>query len=352
MPKRDALLLSPGFALAPQFANQIHAAHVRKGIGAPYISHLMAVSAQVLEYFGDEDQAIAALLHDAAEDCSGLPMLETVRVMFGNGVASIVECCTDTFEDPKPTWRRRKEAYIERMKHEPASARLVVTADKLHNLSNTLRDIRPQGGVTGGARPWPRPRTAQPTSSSGTTGPAAMPWPRAGRTPCGVLGDRCGIRASSGGSIMNVRAGDLAVVVKGLWPNVGRIVFVDRYFESQDFTSMGLGLGPGWRVHSWRLGPLQTVAGPRSVGYTPLGSLKPLAPLPLDQARLVQQQMAITDFKEAMQDLAKVLHRQDQAQRRRHARRGRCRRAPHIELADLFQALTSTAEFAPEPLVR
>lgn len=145
MPKSNAPLLSPRFALALQFANQIHAAQVRKGLGAPYISHLMAVSAQVLEYGGDEDQAIAALLHDAAEDCGGRPMLETVRVMFGNGVASIVECCTDTFEDLKPTWRPRKEAYIERMKREPASARLVVTSDKLHNLSNTLRDIRSQG---------------------------------------------------------------------------------------------------------------------------------------------------------------------------------------------------------------
>lgn len=138
-------LLSPRFALALQFANQIHATQVRKGAGAPYISHLMAVSAQVLEYGGDEDQAIAALLHDAAEDCGGRPMLETVRVMFGNSVASIVECCTDTFDDPKPTWRPRKEAYIERMRREPATARLVVTADKLHNLSNTLRDIRTQG---------------------------------------------------------------------------------------------------------------------------------------------------------------------------------------------------------------
>lgn len=68
-------LLSSRFALALQFANQIHATQVRKGVGAPYISHLMAVSAQVLEYGADEDQAIAALLHDAAEDCGGRPML-------------------------------------------------------------------------------------------------------------------------------------------------------------------------------------------------------------------------------------------------------------------------------------
>ena len=160
MPKNDTPLLSPRFALALQFANQIHANQVRKGLGAPYISHLMAVSALVLEFGGDEDQAIAALLHDAAEDCGGRPMLETVRVMFGNSVAAIVECCTDTFEDPKPAWRPRKEAYIERMKHEPARARLVVTSDKLHNLTNTLRDIRAQG-----AKPW-REAVAQTPNSA------------------------------------------------------------------------------------------------------------------------------------------------------------------------------------------
>lgn len=154
-------LLSPRFALALQFANQIHATQVRKGLGAPYISHLMAVSAQVLEYGGDEDQAIAALLHDAAEDCGGLPMLETVRVMFGEGVASIVGCCTDTFEDPKPAWRPRKQAYIDRMKHEPARARLVVTADKLHNLSNTLRDIRTQG-----AKQWQATMATTPNGAA------------------------------------------------------------------------------------------------------------------------------------------------------------------------------------------
>lgn len=145
MKNAETPLLSPRFALALQFANQIHSAQVRKGAGAPYISHLMAVSALVLEFGGNEDQAIAALLHDAAEDCGGRPMLDTVQVMFGPGVSSIVECCTDTFEDPKPAWRPRKQAYIERMKHETGCARLVVTADKLHNLSNTLRDIRTQG---------------------------------------------------------------------------------------------------------------------------------------------------------------------------------------------------------------
>ncbi len=147
MLKSETPLLSPRFALALQFANQIHATQARGGRGAPYISHLMAVSALVLEYGGNEDQAIAGLLHDAAEDCGGRPMLDTVRVMFGDEVADIVECCTDTFETPKPQWQPRKQAYIDRMREEPHNARLVVTADKLHNLSNTLRDIRAKGAT-------------------------------------------------------------------------------------------------------------------------------------------------------------------------------------------------------------
>jgi (p)ppGpp synthase/HD superfamily hydrolase len=143
--KKDAPLLSPRFALALHFTNQIHATQARKGLGAPYISHLMSVCGLVLEFGGDEDQAIAALLHDAAEDCGGRPMLDSIRIMFGDEVASIVDCCTDTFETPKPEWRPRKQAYIDRMRHEPEQARLVVTADKLHNLSSTLRDVRALG---------------------------------------------------------------------------------------------------------------------------------------------------------------------------------------------------------------
>lgn len=138
-------LLSPKFALALQFANEIHGTQVRKGAGAPYISHLMSVCALVQEYGGNEVQAIAALLHDSAEDCGGRPMLETVRVMFGNDVAEIVEACTDTFDSPKPDWRPRKEAYLNAMADKPASAKLVACADKLHNISHTLRDIQSEG---------------------------------------------------------------------------------------------------------------------------------------------------------------------------------------------------------------
>lgn len=143
--KTNEPLLSPKFALALQFANEIHSTQVRKGAGAPYISHLMSVCALVLEYGGNETQAIAALLHDSAEDCGGRPMLETVRVMFGDDVAEIVEACTDTFDTPKPDWRPRKEAYLRNMSGKADRAKLVACADKLHNISHTLRDIQSEG---------------------------------------------------------------------------------------------------------------------------------------------------------------------------------------------------------------
>lgn len=143
MPKKiNTPLLSPKFALALQFANEIHSTQPRKGAGAPYISHLMAVSASVMEYGGNETEAIAALLHDAAEDCGGRPMLETVRVMFGEAVAEIVEACTDTMEEPKPVWRPRKESYVVHLAGASPSIKLVAGCDKLHNLQTTLRDLR------------------------------------------------------------------------------------------------------------------------------------------------------------------------------------------------------------------
>lgn len=161
MPKKtDAPLLSPKFALALQFANEIHSTQARKGIGAPYISHLMAVCALVLEYGGNETQAIAALLHDSAEDCGGRPMLESVRVLFGEDVAAIVEACTDTFDDPKPAWRPRKETYLKALANKPASAKLVSCADKFHNISNTIRDIQREGGDRWKARMGESPNGA------------------------------------------------------------------------------------------------------------------------------------------------------------------------------------------------
>lgn len=139
---KNAPLLSPRFALALQFANEIHSTQVRKGLGVPYISHLMAVSALVLENGGNESEAIAALLHDSAEDCGGQAMLGAVRATFGNDVADIVESCTDAFEEPKPAWRPRKEAYVAHLASASPSVKLVAGCDKLHNLRSTLRDLK------------------------------------------------------------------------------------------------------------------------------------------------------------------------------------------------------------------
>ena len=89
-----------------------HRDQFRKGTDIPYISHLMAVSALVLENDGDEDQAIAGLLHDAVEDAGGLETLEEIRVQFGDRVANIVWDCTDAWENPKPPWKERKDAWL------------------------------------------------------------------------------------------------------------------------------------------------------------------------------------------------------------------------------------------------
>lgn len=159
--KTKKTLLSPKFALALQFANEIHGTQSRGGAGAPYISHLMAVCGLVLEYGGNETQAIAALLHDAAEDCGGRPMLETVRVLFGDDVAKIVDACSDTFETPKPEWLPRKEAYISAMPTKPAATKLVACADKLHNISHTLRDIKNEG-----VEPWKNRMEKTPNGKS------------------------------------------------------------------------------------------------------------------------------------------------------------------------------------------
>jgi (p)ppGpp synthase/HD superfamily hydrolase len=132
---------------ALQFAGHIHADQRRKGGDIPYLSHLMAVCALVLDYGGTETEAIGALLHDAAEDCGGREMLDRVRNTFGDKVAEIVAGCTDTFEDPKPAWKPRKEAYIQHLRTASDSVRTVACGDKLHNLLCTVRDLRAHPGA-------------------------------------------------------------------------------------------------------------------------------------------------------------------------------------------------------------
>jgi (p)ppGpp synthase/HD superfamily hydrolase len=123
----------------------MHAGQGRKASTVPYIAHLMGVASLVLEAGGDEDLAIAALLHDVVEDCGGAPMLKEVRRRFGKRVANIVEGCTDTDIDPKPPWRERKENYLRHLRNADPDTRLVSAADKLHNVRSILTDYRDVG---------------------------------------------------------------------------------------------------------------------------------------------------------------------------------------------------------------
>jgi ADP-ribosylglycohydrolase len=139
--------LGPRFSEALVLAAALHREQTRKGNDIPYIAHLLAVCVTVLEHGGDEDEAIAALLHDAAEDQGGEPVLAVIKRLFGPKVAEIVAECSDTFEHPKPPWRERKEAYIASLQSGELSrsALLVSAADKLHNLTATVNDLRTQG---------------------------------------------------------------------------------------------------------------------------------------------------------------------------------------------------------------
>jgi len=129
-----------------RYAAELHASQLRKGTDIPYISHLMAVTATVLEHGGDEDQAIAALLHDAIEDHpDGGRTRDTIRARFGDRVVTLVEACTDADTYPKPPWRERKERYLEHLPQAPRAARLIVLADKLHNARAILADHRAIG---------------------------------------------------------------------------------------------------------------------------------------------------------------------------------------------------------------
>jgi (p)ppGpp synthase/HD superfamily hydrolase len=127
------------------YAHEVHAQQVRKGTSLPYVGHLMGVSSIVLDDGGNEDEAVAALLHDAAEDQGGRERLEDIRSKFGDAVAAIVEDCTDAWEVPKPAWVVRKQAYIQRARTLPPSSLRVSAADKVHNAYGILRDLRNVG---------------------------------------------------------------------------------------------------------------------------------------------------------------------------------------------------------------
>jgi (p)ppGpp synthase/HD superfamily hydrolase len=139
------LPLTERFARAFNLARHLHAGQSRKGTDIPYIAHLMAVCALVLEMGGDENEAIAALLHDAVEDQGGEGTLKDIQGRFGDEVSGIVMGLTDTTQSPKPPWEERKKQYLDHLKTASAPIVRVSLADKLHNARTILLDLRVEG---------------------------------------------------------------------------------------------------------------------------------------------------------------------------------------------------------------
>ncbi len=137
--------LSSRFCDALVFATTLHGDQRRKVSGVPYVAHLLGVAAVALDYGANEEQAIAALLHDAIEDQGGAAAREEIRRRFGQAVVEIVDGCTDADTVPKPPWRQRKEAYIEHLHGADVSVHLVSACDKLHNLRALLQEYRLRG---------------------------------------------------------------------------------------------------------------------------------------------------------------------------------------------------------------
>jgi (p)ppGpp synthase/HD superfamily hydrolase len=142
-----ATILTDRFDRALLYATHVHGGQTRKGTGTPYIAHLLAVAATVLEYGGDEDLAIAGLLHDSVEDQGGKARLEDVRNRFGERVARVVEACSDSLADTgagerKAGWQERKDKYLAHLKTADEDILRVSLADKVHNARAILRDLR------------------------------------------------------------------------------------------------------------------------------------------------------------------------------------------------------------------
>jgi (p)ppGpp synthase/HD superfamily hydrolase len=137
--------LSPKFTEALVDAAEVHGGQLRKKTQIPYIGHLLGVTAIAMEYGANETEAIAALLHDAVEDCGGAARQRDINEKFGEAVGEIVAGCTDSDETPKPPWRERKEKYIAHLATASASTRLVSAADKLHNTRAILHNLREDG---------------------------------------------------------------------------------------------------------------------------------------------------------------------------------------------------------------
>jgi (p)ppGpp synthase/HD superfamily hydrolase len=143
--KHDPQLLDARFEQALVYAFRLHSGQKRKQSQVPYIAHLLGVTGIVLEDGGNEDEAIAALLHDAVEDQGGLETLEEIRMRFGSKVADLVLALSDSYTQPKPPWRERKQVYIDSIPGANPSEIRISLADKVYNARAILRDLRLEG---------------------------------------------------------------------------------------------------------------------------------------------------------------------------------------------------------------
>jgi (p)ppGpp synthase/HD superfamily hydrolase len=134
--------LTERFDEAVRYAHEVHGAQTRKGTDVPYVAHLIGVTSIVLDDGGGEDEAIAALLHDAAEDHGGVERLADIQKRFGKDVAKIVEDCTDSWSTPPEPWAERKKRYVEHARTLRGGSLRVSAADKVHNTYGILRDLR------------------------------------------------------------------------------------------------------------------------------------------------------------------------------------------------------------------
>ena len=139
---------SDRFLTAFTMAYKLHGEQMRKASQTPYLAHLMTVASMVMENGGSEDQAIAALLHDAVEDAGGIPTLDMIREEFGEYVAELVDGCTDSYTQPKEDWKLRKIAYLEKLKKASNDVKLISLADKVHNARSIVRDLHRTGDQT------------------------------------------------------------------------------------------------------------------------------------------------------------------------------------------------------------
>ena len=146
--EKPSTYLTDRFQKAMAYATELHKDQTRKSTAITYICHPFGVASLVLEAGGDEDQAIAALLHDIPEDCGGEPRLKEISEMFGSRVEKIVRGCSDSLvEDPeeKAPWKERKEVHINHLNDADLDTLTVTAADKAHNARSIATDLQNQG---------------------------------------------------------------------------------------------------------------------------------------------------------------------------------------------------------------